>query len=495
MNMNCSCRETLIHQRVVWIVVRFLVLVTATGVSLPGTAEPISRLSDVETALRDKDKLPVIVELNVPAARQPAGVEDEGWLNFNDHLDAIQNRAIEEFGWQNFNDIVKFKTQASLARAVDDKELEQLLKSSSVNQVFVDETRRPFLTKSSELVGLTRLESPERLGGEMAVAVLDTGVDRRHPFLQDKVVAEACFSRNGSCPDGRRRAEGPGSGIPCRADCSHGTHVAGIAAGANGSMTGTAPAANVVAVQVFSVEDDEVTASDSDILQALEWVYLNHERHGIAAVNLSLGGRAYRQECDQLTPYKQVFDLLTDAGIAVIVASGNASFTDRISAPACISSGISVGSLDKSGTVSEFSNSYPRLRIMAPGGKIISSVPGGEFARKSGTSMAAPHVAGAWVSLAAAFPQADYDDIYSAMFAQAPVVSDSRNGHEFPTLRLDLAYDSLAGRFDRPAPDQPGKKPDRPAPPKQPVPEDPERIDGILIEDRDDESDKPSRRW
>jgi len=97
-------------------------------------------------------------------------------------------------------------------------------------------------------------------GSGQTVAILDTGVDKTHPFLADKIVAEACYSTTYApdsatavCSSGSTAA---GSGLPCAiSGCEHGTHVAGIAAAAEhptDSILGVAKDATVIAIQVFS---------------------------------------------------------------------------------------------------------------------------------------------------------------------------------------------------------------------------------------------------
>ena len=108
---------------------------------------------------------------------------------------------------------------------------------------------------------------PDRLGrrlyrSRMGVAVLDTGVEKTHPFLTGKVVSEACYSNAGgmggvvtTCPDGTNASTATGSGVNCAAvinGCNHGTHVAGIAAGTNATFSGVARGASLIAIQVFS---------------------------------------------------------------------------------------------------------------------------------------------------------------------------------------------------------------------------------------------------
>src|SRR6185312_8558092 len=92
-----------------------------------------------------------------------------------------------------------------------------------------------------------------------SIAVLDTGVDKTHPFLAGKVVSEACYGTNmagvaSTCP-GSVDTTAVGSGVPCPAGvhgCEHGTHLAGIAAGHRASLSGVARDASIIAIKVFS---------------------------------------------------------------------------------------------------------------------------------------------------------------------------------------------------------------------------------------------------
>ena len=79
-----------------------------------------------------------------------------------------------------------------------------------------------------------------------------------------------------------------------------------------------------------------------------------------------------------------------------MIASGNSGTTNAISAPACISTAISVGATDKNDQVASYSNSAAILNLLAPGHSIKSAIPGTSYDFKSGTSMATPHVAAAW---------------------------------------------------------------------------------------------------
>ena len=177
----------------------------------------------------------------------------------------------------------------------------------------------------------------------------------------------------------------------------------------------------------------------SDTIEGLEWVYQQRNGRPVAAVNLSLGGGHFSATCDD-EPYNAIAGNLRSAGIAVVASAGNSGFNDGIGSPACVSSIISVGSTTKGDQVNDFSNSAPILDLLAPGGDIRSSVPGGSFDVFSGTSMAAPHVAGAFALLRSVAPQASVAEILAALKTTGRPV----RGKGIVRPRIDVAQAAMA---------------------------------------------------
>ena len=436
--------------------------------------------------------------------------EDQGWQNLNDYIRGLQDRALAKLGWVNFNDLVRFEYTPAMAMSVDGKRLDELLATNAVAQVYEDAENAPSLSQSGHVIGISSVGAGKGQGKGVSVAVLDTGVDGNHPFLRGKVVAEACFGTNGrgkggvyhsSCPSGEGREIGAGAARPCQglSGCSHGTHVAGIVAGNGDDFAGVAPAANIVAVQVFNSVEGPVcgergkcaTNFNSDIIRGLEWVYQNRDRYHIGVVNLSLGGGRFKGQCDR-SPMRRIFSLLRQAGIVVVAASGNDGFEDSTTSPACLSDVVSVGATTYADTVASFSNSAAHLDFLAPGATsqpigrrrgILSSVPGGRFLRMEGTSMAAPHVAGAFAALKSAVPNATVAEMIEAVRQTGQSVRDSRNGLSRPRIQVDAAIKKLRLMIAaRPAEPAPKLKPKPKIDPKpRPVPKS-ESIDGIRIE-------------
>ncbi|MCW5969908.1 MAG: S8 family serine peptidase [Blastocatellales bacterium] len=363
-----------------------------------------------------------------------------------------------------FGSLKAFEIFPLLAFEINAEGLEQLRNAPEVAAMQEDALFHATLAESTEVIGAPAAWAAGYEGNNQAVAILDTGVSKTHPFLEGKVVAEACYSTNGSqtssvCPGGVSQSTETGSGVNCAvAGCEHGTHVAGTAAGKSTSFSGVARNASIIAIQVFSRINGCTSSTDctvtfnSDILLGMQRVQQLSAGRNIAAVNLSLGGGGFGSNCDASQPaFKTAIDSLRSLGIATVVASGNSGSNGGLSSPACISTAISVGSsADGSNgstlnTVSGFSNSASFLHLLAPGEWINSSVPGGGFSNFRGTSMAAPHVAGAWAVMKSKLPGASVAQILQTLQNTGLPINDSRNGVSKPRIRLDAAVNMLAG--------------------------------------------------
>ncbi len=364
----------------------------------------------------------------------------------------------------------KFDFIPFLAFETNAAALEQMKADEQVESIEEDELAAPTLAESTRLVGATNAWSMGFSGSGQAVAVLDTGVDKNHPFLGGKVVSEACYSTTYApgnatsiCPGGVNSVEA-GSGVNCPstvAGCAHGTHVAGIVGGRGTNVSGVAKDANIISIQVFSsINDTTSCGSDpvpcalsytSDQLRALERVRVLSDSMTIAAVNMSLGGGQYAANCDaQSSSTKAIIDTLRSLRIATVIASGNDGYTSALSSPACISSAVSVGSIDDgsysttANAVSSFSNSSPLLSLLAPGKYITSSVPNNGYAIYGGTSMAAPHVAAAFAVLKQKKPNAGVTELLNALTSTGQPITDSRNSVTKPAIKIDAALNALS---------------------------------------------------
>ncbi|MCZ6583195.1 MAG: S8 family serine peptidase [Thaumarchaeota archaeon] len=366
-----------------------------------------------------------------------------------------------------------FKYIPSIAMTIDVATLEFLQASPRVRSVTEDIAVFPALALSIPVIGADKAWDLGFSGQGQTVAVLDTGVESSHTMLSGKVVDEACYSTTSSpnsstllCPNGSNQQIGPGAAAPCAGICSHGTHVAGIAAGGeffSGPVKyeGVAKDSNVIAIQVFSKfegraqcdpfgigwPDPCVKSYRSDQMKGLERVYDLRNTYDISSVNLSLGGGKYFSSCDTVSSaYKNIVDQLRSVNIPSIIASGNDGYTDAISFPACISSAISVGGTDNNDVLYVRSNNANFLDLVAPGVSIRSSIPGDNLQYKRGTSMAAPHVAGAWAVMKSADPSASIQDVLNSLKTTGVDVVDTRpgsTGSTYKRIQLDSALCDL----------------------------------------------------
>jgi subtilisin family serine protease len=402
--------------------------------------------SHVRGKSQNSGSVKIIVQIRAPFT--PESVLQEKDMHEQRNATArVQEQVISELENKGHKPgrVYKYKYTPYIAMTVDTDILDALLSSPDVIGVEEDMLVSSTLNWSVPRIGATELHESNVKGTGIVVAILDSGVDKTHLFLNGSVVSEACYSTNDQaqnssslCPGGVEESTAAGSAMPCGGTyssdaCGHGTHVAGIAAGrsgVNGSPgPGVAPESNIIAIQAFSRFGSSISAWNSDILKGLERVYELRNTYTIASVNMSLGGGQYNAYCDT-SPLKGAIDNLRAAGIATVIASGNNGWCGSMGAPACISSAISVGATDSTSSdpVSYYSNSATFLSLLAPGSTISSSIPGGGYADKDGTSMAAPHVAGAWALMKQAYPAATVDEILDTLTSTGPSVTDTKQG-------------------------------------------------------------------
>lgn len=254
------------------------------------------------------------------------------------------------------------------------------------------------------------------------VAVLDTGVDPTHPDLVGQVAERMDFTVDG------------GDAVD---HFGHGTHVAatiaGTGAASGGARKGVAPGAKLV---VGKVLDDEGFGTDSQIIAGMEWAAPRAD-----VVNLSLGGF---EPSDGTDPLSLAVDALTkQTGALFVVAAGNDGPADGlIAAPAAAASALTVGAVDGTDTLAEFSSRGPLVNtraakpeLVAPGVDIVAARAAGttmgraidaNYTAASGTSMATPHVAGAAALLAARHPDWRAEQLKAALVGAAdPVRGDA----------------------------------------------------------------------
>jgi subtilisin family serine protease len=204
---------------------------------------------------------------------------------------------------------------------------------------------------------------------DVVVAVLDTGVDLDHPDFDGVRVTDPRNElwNNDDVFDGN----------------GHGTHVAGTIVAQADNATGIAGIAPDTTLMPVKVLDDDGFGSFSDVLDGVDWA----RTHGADIINLSLGGLL---DDEQVALMQPTFTAARTAGVLVVAASGN-SGTPMMQYPAGLNGVLSVGAVDSTDTIADFSTFNRAVDISAPGVDTLSTT-GGGYERWSGTSMATPHV-------------------------------------------------------------------------------------------------------
>jgi subtilisin family serine protease len=313
----------------------------------------------------------------------------------------------------------------------------------------------PLLADTIPLIGAKKAWANGYSGKNWYVAVLDTGIRKTHQFFTGKTIAEACFSSgygtSGDCPNGQPTMGGSGAAAHFPSSYSgydHGTHVSGIATGNYGSLAGVAKDANVFAVQVFSKFPASqcggssacVMSWNSDCQAGLDYIYSIRGNYSIASINMSLGAGGYSSACNSDSRGTVIFNL-RQAGIATAIATGNDGYCGYVSAPACITASVAVGSSTKADKESSFNNWSASLQtLFAPGSSINSSTGGSDssYAFWSGTSMATPHVAGAWAVLKSMISAGGVTTFVGALQSTGAPITSVCDNYRQPIARIQI---------------------------------------------------------
>ena len=295
---------------------------------------------------------------------------------------------------------------------------------------------------------------------EVVVAVVDTGLQMAHPDIKDSPNVAAGWDmvsdpRMGNDGDGRDNdPNDPGDmcdpTAPLAADTFHGTHVAGtIGAAASNNGTGVAGGAwNVKIVPVRAL--GKCGGRLSDINDAIRWaggLIPGEDADGNEVwnenpadiINLSIGLFEF---CP--ASLQDAIDAVTERGVLVVAAAGNARVSTQYYAPGGCQNVISVAAGDARGQIAPYSNFGPNVSVIAPGGDLTRDDNGdgrpdgvlstkastncydpvtGEgvdncyYAYEQGTSMAAPHVAAALALLKARQPDATPQELKATLIA------------------------------------------------------------------------------
>jgi subtilisin family serine protease len=273
---------------------------------------------------------------------------------------------------------------------------------------------------ATQLLGYTSAHSCGT-GTGIVVAVLDSGVDANHPALAGRLSAKGWNTLINSA-DIRDIGNGLDDDNDGLVDemVGHGTHVAGIVAQ-------VAPGATILPIKVLG--SDGV----GDAFFVAAGIHYAVDQ-GARIINLSLSSTY-----DSRVVAEAVAEA-SEAGVVVIAAAGNNATNRVLEFPAANTGVVGVAATDQDDAKSEFSNYGERIDLSAPGVDIVSALPGGLYASWSGTSMAAPFVAGAAALVAAARPTWSGHQIVERLLDRSDAIDDLNPGYtgELGAGRLDV---------------------------------------------------------
>ncbi|MER5933868.1 S8 family serine peptidase [Streptomyces sp. NPDC002054] len=399
------------------------------------------RLFDVTQLVKDKyddahrDSLPLIVGYRQPAPGSPAPHASGGGVLDSLGGTARQRRPLPAIGGEAFS-AAKSGT-AHLWSAVTTPRTAGpgngpgkqpfAATAPAVAHIWLDGKVYPTLDKSTAQIGAPAAIKAGYTGKGVKIAILDTGVDQAHPDLKGVEIAEKNFT---SYPDAKDRY-------------GHGTHVASIAAGSGaksaGKYKGVAPDARIIDAKVLG---DDGPGEESWILEGMQWAV----DQGADIVNMSLGAPEpdYR-------PMDEAVARLSGKALFVVSAGNHGSNAKTLTSPAGAPQALTVGNVDKQDVLSEDSSRGPSVAgnvkpdLTAPGTDItaarstaLSDGPGNGYMSYSGTSMAAPHAAGAAAMLMQQHPAWTGQQVKQALTASTKP-NPALHAYQQGSGRLDVA--------------------------------------------------------
>jgi len=263
------------------------------------------------------------------------------------------------------------------------------------------------------------------------IAVIDTGAQLNHPDLDTNIIAGYDFVNNDSLPND---------------DDGHGTHVSGIVAAKTNNTIGVAGTCPKCKIMPLKALDGNGSGNLDDIASSIDYAVAN----GARVINMSLGGvigdnsaiNFFQQKVDNAIANQAIVVAAAGNCGASNFASQGCNFQNQTVYPGALNNVIAVASINRNGNKSSFSNVGSYVDISAPGESIRSTCTGGTYCDNSGTSMAAPYVAGGVALILSKEPTLNYYSINSLLQTTTKVLGspgyNTQTGYGLFNLRAAL---------------------------------------------------------
>lgn len=277
----------------------------------------------------------------------------------------------------------------------------------------VEDVKSDAISWVSEQIGFEDIkeELAGRIKRDVKVAVLDSGVDTDHEFLEGRLLPNNV------------NLSSSGEQNSCEDDYGHGTHVAGILV--DNTLEN-------VKIKPYKVLNNMGNGSTSLISIAIDMAVAD----GADIINLSLSAEGENQML------RDSIDEATEQGVNVIVAAGNngADLTNKVISPACVESAVTVSAVDKNQKLSSYSNYNGTVDIAAPGDNVMSSYLNNTYSLLSGTSMATPQVSAGFAIVRSVYPEKTGAEVEEMIKKYAIKIQENVGENKYGSGILYLKY-------------------------------------------------------
>ena len=384
----------------------------------------------------------------------------------NEHNLALQSFSLNLTGFTSSGSSSKVtreytKVFNGFALNITDAEAEKVKASPYVKSVSPNQQVRAMLMDSVPMihaddVWVLKDSANQAITGKgITIAILDTGIDYTHPDLG------GCFGPTCKVIGGYDFINNDNNPID---DMGHGTHCASIAAG-NGVLKGVAPDAKLYGYKVLGSNgsggwDDVIAGIERAVDPNQDGDLSDH----VNVISMSLGAYCgkYSPLCGPDDVVARAVDNAVNSGVVAVVAAGNIGGASTIVTPGVARKAITVGAVEKNKTISSFSSKGPVLSdtfglikpdVVAPGVNICAarfdswrsafSCLDNEHVSVSGTSMAAPHVAGAVALILQAHPDWSAPEVKSVFRNTAVSINEPINTQGYGLINILAAVNSI----------------------------------------------------